>query len=137
VDGESGRIGAGPNRGGLLPNDSFNAEESADSAGPGKDDCGSARPGRGDCVAEVSSSCVGTGIWRTAGEPIWVDGTGEPSLAMLSARVTCDSAGETRPDSRDWEGTAWGVDDSGRLPAILAYKGASLAALARFGYSWC
>jgi hypothetical protein len=76
-------------------------------------------------MAGESSSLAGVGIWRMAGEPNWVEGTGEPRRAMLSARVACDSAGETRPSSRDDEGTACGVEDSGRLPDILAYKGAS------------
>lgn len=57
-----------------------------------------------------------------------VEGTGEPSRAMLSERVTCDSAGETLPDSRDDEGTACGFDDSGCLPAMLTCNGASSAA---------
>ena len=120
MDGESGRIGGVPNRGGLLPKDSFRADERADSAGPGRDDCGSARPGSGVCVAGVSSSWAGVGIWRTAGEPVCIEeGTGEPSRAMLSLRVTCDCAGETRPESRDEEGTACGLVESGRYPAML------------------
>lgn len=119
MEGDSGRIGGVPNRGGLLPKDSFNAEESADSAGPGSDDCGSARPGRGVCVAGESSSWPGVGIWRTAGEPVWTEGMGEPSRAMLPARVTCDSAGDVRPESRDDEGTACGFDEPDPLPAIL------------------
>jgi hypothetical protein len=50
---------------------------------------------------------------------------GEPRRAMLSERATCDSAGEPRPESLDDEGTAFGFDDSGRLPAMLtAGKGA-------------
>jgi hypothetical protein len=54
-----------------------------------------------------------------AGEPNWVEGTGEPRRAMLSERVACDSAGETLPSSRDDDGTACGVDDSGCLLAML------------------
>lgn len=41
---------------------------------------------------------------------------------MLSARVTCDSAGEVRPESRDDNGTACGLDDSGRSPAMFCYE---------------
>lgn len=139
VDGDSGRIGGVPNRGGLSPNDSFSAEESADSAGPGSDDAVSARPASGVCVAGESSSWPGVGIWRTAGSGACIeDGTGEPSRAVLSARVTCDSAGETRPESRDEEGTACGFDDSGRSAAILArdvvFPAGVEACTAGFGY---
>ena len=117
IEGESGHMGGVPNRGGLLPNDSLSADERADSAGPGRDDCGSARPGRDVCVAGVSSSWAGVGIWRTAGEPVCEDaGTGEPSRAMLSLRATCDSAGDVRPESRDEEGAACGFVESTMLP---------------------
>lgn len=102
-------MGGVPNRGGLLPNDSFNADESADSPGPGKDVFGSVRPGSGDCVAGDSSSCAGVGIWRTAGVPVCTEGMGEPSRAVESMR---DPAGEICPEAREDDGTAFGMEGS-------------------------
>jgi hypothetical protein len=123
--GESGRIGGVPKRGGLLPKDSFSAEESADSPGPGNEDGGaSPRPGSGVSAAEGSAdvSWPGVGICRTAGEPLGNDGTGEPSRAIDCARGT-EAAGELWPESRDDEGTALGFDDSGRSFAMAVYSG--------------
>ena len=68
---------------------------------------------------------LGVGIWRTDGVPFGIEGTGEPSLAIESARGTdCGSAGELRPEFRDDEGTAFGFEDpEGRRPAILTSQG--------------
>jgi hypothetical protein len=110
------------NRGGLLPRDSFSAEDKADVPGPGSDDFCSARPANGVCMGtgETSSSWAGVGIWPTAGVRDWTeDGTGEPNLAVDSARGT-DSASELRPEPLDEEGTASGFDDSGESFAMAA-----------------
>lgn len=123
--GDSGRIGGVPKRGGLLPKDSFSAEESADSPGPGSDDGGAfPRPGSGVSVVEGSGdvSWPGVGICRTAGEPVGNDGTGEPSRAIDCARGR-EAAGELWPESRDENGTALGFDDSGRSFVMTVYGG--------------
>jgi hypothetical protein len=124
LSGERARIGGVPKRGGLLrPNDSFNAEDSADSPGPGSDDCGglSLLPGSGVCATEGSSdaSCAGVGIWRTAGDPPGRDeGTGEPNRAVEVAREKLPATGELCPESREEDGTARGREDSGASSAM-------------------
>ena len=120
-------IGGVPNRGGLRPSDSFNAEDRADAPAPGSDDW-SVRPANGVCTEGESSARAGVGIWRTAGEPA---GTGEPNLAMDSARGTdCDSVGEIRPEARDDEGTASGLADSECPSAICGLQSRVLNLLA-------
>lgn len=43
--------------------------------------------------------------------PVGIEGTGEPNLAIDSARFTdCDSAGELRPEACEDEGTARGLE---------------------------
>lgn len=121
--GESGRIGGVPKRGGLLPKDSFKAEESADSPGPGSEEGGaSPRPGKGVSVVEGSGdvSWPGVGICRTAGEPPGNEGTGEPSRAIDCARGT-EAAGELCAESREAEGTALGFEDWEGSPAMTVY----------------
>jgi hypothetical protein len=104
VAGDNGRIGGVAKRGGLLPNDSFRAEESVDSPGPGSDACDSSRPGSGVWAMDTSSDVnwAGVGIWRTAGEAVGSEGNGEPRLA-----------GELSSDRRDGDGMALGCDDEG------------------------
>lgn len=132
--GDCGVADVGANLGGLLPSDSFNAEDKADVPGPGSDDFCSARPGKGVCIGtgETSSSCAGVGICPIAGVRDWTeDGTGElANLAVDSARgIDCemDCEGELRPESLD-EGTACGfVDDSGGSFAMAAVAITSVA----------
>lgn len=107
------------NRGGLLPSDSFKAEDKAEAPGPGSDDC-STRPASGVC--DESSRCAGVGIWRTAGVPACKEATGEPSRAIESAReIECESAGELRPDSRDDARIARALDGSGELSTMMSW----------------
>ena len=117
-----------------MPKDSFSAEERFDSDGPGSDD-GSVRPGIGVCIDEDSPVWAGVGIWRMAGVPFGMEGTGEPSLAIEPARTDCESAGEVRPESREDEGTACGFEGE-RSSAILGcvcYQASSVSCRS-FGY---
>ena len=134
--GECGVAEGDANRGGLLPSDSFSAEDKADAPGPGSDDFCSARPGSGVSMGTgaTSSSCAGVGTCPTAGvRDCTDDGTGELARrAVDSARgIDCetDSEGELRPECPD-DGTARGfVDDSGGSLAMFAVAIASVA--------WC
>lgn len=73
LSGDSGRMGGVLNLGGLRPNDSFNAEDSADSPGPGKEDAPApAKPASGVCVCEDSpvASWGGMGTCGILGVPV-------------------------------------------------------------------
>jgi len=106
--GDKGRIGGVPKRGGLLPNDSLSAEDSADSPGAGSDERASPRPASGVWSSDGSSlaSCAGVGIWRTEGEAVGKDGTGEPRRAVIWSRAI-EADGELRSEPRG-EGTGRG-----------------------------
>lgn len=134
--GDCGVADGAANLGGLLPSDSFNAEDKADVPGPGSDDFCSARPASGVWIGtgEISSSWAGVGICPTAGARDWSEeGTGEPSLAVESLRTDCemdcdmDAAGELWPESLDEEGTARGLDDSASSFAMVTVAIASVA----------
>ena len=130
--GDCGVADVEANLGGLLSRESLSAEDKADVPGPGSEDFCSARPANGVCIGngDTSSSWAGVGICPTAGVRDWTEeGTGEPSLAVDSARgIDCeiDCEGELRSDSFD-RGTASGFDDSGESFAMAAVDIASVA----------
>jgi len=55
VSGDIGRTGGVPNRGGLGPNDSFSADDRADSPGPGRDAPATPSPASGVCDSDGSA----------------------------------------------------------------------------------
>lgn len=133
IAGDCGVAAGGANLGGLLPRDSFSAEDKAEVPGPGSEDFCSARPASGVWIGtgETSSSWPGVGICPTAGVRDWTEeGTGDPNRAVESALGTdceMDCEGELRTESLDDDGTASGFDDSGSSFAMLAVTIASVA----------